>query len=70
MTRVGMVVANGLTHPPSMTIFVQLIYKKCHPKSYHGDTKCHMTHNTIFNVVYFHLEDFLKYECELYLKQH
>ena len=28
-----------------------LIHKLCHPKSYHGDTKCHMTLDIIFNVV-------------------
>ena len=27
-----------------------LIYKKCHPKSYHSDIKCHMTLNTILSV--------------------
>jgi hypothetical protein len=29
-----------------------LIHKKCHPKSYHSDTKYHMTQNIIFSVVW------------------
>ena len=29
-----------------------LIRKKCHPKSYHGDIKYHMTLNIIFTVLY------------------
>ena len=28
-----------------------LIQKKCHPNSYHGDIKYHMTLNIIFSVV-------------------
>ena len=29
----------------------QLIHKKCHPKSYHSDMKCHMTLDIVFRVV-------------------
>ena len=54
VTSEGRVLANGWTHPSSMTIFVHLfIYKKCHLKSYHGDIKYHMTLNNIFSLVRF-----------------
>ena len=69
LTREGIILVNVRTHPSSMTIFVQFIHEKCHLKSYHSDTECYMTLTIIFSVVYFHLKDFLEYECELYLKQ-
>ena len=28
-----------------------LIYKKCHPQTYHSDNKCHVTLNIIFGVI-------------------
>jgi hypothetical protein len=46
-----------------------LIHMKCHPESHHGDIKYHMTPNIVFSVDYLHLKDFLKYECEVYLRQ-
>ena len=50
LTREGRVLANGWTHPSSMTIFVQLIHKKCHPKRYHSGIIYHMRLNIIFNI--------------------
>jgi hypothetical protein len=51
LIKEGRVLANGWTHPSTMTIFVHLIHKKCHPKSYHSDTNYHMTLDFIFSVV-------------------
>ena len=49
--RQGRIMANGWIQPSPMTIFVHLIHKKCHPKSYHSDTNHHMTLDFIFSVV-------------------
>ena len=55
LTREGKVLANGRTHPWSMTIFVHLFKNKRHPKSYHSDIKYHMALNTMFSVATSHL---------------
>ena len=59
LTIEGRVLANGWTHPSSMTIFVPLIHKKCHPKKYHSDIKYHtaltiilVTKSNFLGVVY------------------
>ena len=39
LTREGRVLANGLTRPSSMTVFYELIHKKCYPKELPGDIK-------------------------------
>ena len=69
LAREGRVSANGWAHPSSMTIFVHFIHKKCHLESYRSDIKYHVTLNIIFSVEYLHLKEFLKYVCELYLRQ-
>jgi hypothetical protein len=46
LTKESRVLANGWTHPSSMTVFINLfIYTKCHPKSYDSDIKHRMTLN-------------------------
>ena len=43
----------------------ELIHKKCHPKSYHIDIKCHMTLNIMFSVVTDELVEFRKHHVEV-----
>ena len=46
--------ANGWTHPPSMTIFVNSFVRSIyHPKSSYSDIKYHMTLNVMYSVVVF-----------------
>ena len=53
--KVGFLVNDFWTHPPSMTIFIQLFVRKCHLNNYHySDIKCHMTLNIIFSVAFVH----------------
>ena len=52
LAREGRVLANGWAHPSSIIHdnICSVIHKKCHPKSYHSDIKCHMTLNITFSV--------------------
>ena len=85
LTREGRVLANGCTHLSSMTIFVHFIYKKCHSKNYHSDTKYYMTLNIIFSAltqfristhcrckftVSFTIFNPSKFQCAIYRKSH
>ena len=85
LTREGRVLANGCTHLSSMTIFVHFIYKKCHSKNYHSDTKYYMTPNIIFSAltqfristhcrckftVSFTIFNPSKFQCAIYRKSH
>ena len=50
LTREGRVLANGWTHPSSMTIFVHLFIRSVIRKVTTSDTKYHLTLNIIFSV--------------------
>ena len=50
LTIEGRSLTNGCTRPSSMTLFVSLFHKKCHPKRYHSDIEYHMTLNIILSV--------------------
>ena len=50
MEVVARALANGRTHPSSMTIFAHLFKRSVsHPKSYHSDIKYHWTLNILFS---------------------
>jgi hypothetical protein len=57
-----------------MTLFAQLIHKKCHPKSYRSGLKDHMTRGILFSVAFigregqngnFYKSQDLEYTCLL-----